>query len=53
MSGAALMMVSPSSSSTMRSTPWVEGCCGPMFRVMRRGADGVAGISWTAGIVDV
>ena len=26
---------------------------GPMFSVMRRGAEGVAGISWTAGIVAV
>src|SRR5713226_6094116 len=31
MSGRARMTVSPSSSSTMRSTPCVEGCCGPMF----------------------
>jgi hypothetical protein len=35
---AAETMVSPSSSSTMRSTPCVDGCCGPMFSVMRRGA---------------
>src|SRR5580658_5248065 len=51
MSGAAERIVSPSSSSTMRSTPWVEGCCGPMFSVMRRGAEGVAGCSWSAAIV--
>src|SRR5579862_3639200 len=36
MSGTADMMVSPSNSKTTRSTPCVEGCCGPMFRVMRR-----------------
>src|SRR5881409_2575304 len=29
-------MVSPSSSSSKRSTPCVEGCCGPMLSVMRR-----------------
>src|SRR6478609_8762604 len=26
--------VSPSSSSTSRSTPWVLGCCGPMLTVI-------------------
>src|SRR6266542_3834398 len=26
---------SPRSSSTIRSTPWVDGCCGPMFRTIR------------------
>src|SRR6266567_565777 len=25
---------SPSSSSTIRSTPWVDGCCGPMLMIM-------------------
>src|SRR6266516_6961307 len=25
---------SPSSSRTSRSTPWVEGCCGPMLMIM-------------------
>src|SRR4029077_11656920 len=34
MIGFALSTVSPSSSSTTRSTPCVEGCCGPMLRVM-------------------
>src|SRR5215471_21467152 len=34
MIGLALTTVSPSSSSTTRSTPCVEGCCGPMLRVM-------------------
>src|SRR4030067_95853 len=32
--GLAFTTVSPSSSSATRSTPWVEGCCGPMLRVM-------------------
>ena len=27
--------VSPSSVSTMRKTPWVLGCCGPMLTTMR------------------
>src|SRR5437763_1798830 len=34
MIGFALTTVSPSSSSTTRSTPCVDGCCGPMLRVM-------------------
>src|SRR6187399_788076 len=34
MIGLALSTVSPSSSSTTRSTPCVDGCCGPMLRVM-------------------
>src|SRR5438132_1040852 len=32
--GAADTTVSPSSSSTSRSTPCVLGCCGPMLTVM-------------------
>src|SRR5215471_13249196 len=34
MIGLHAITVSPSSSSATRSTPCVEGCCGPMFRVM-------------------
>src|SRR5678815_3387741 len=34
MIGFAFSTVSPSSSSTTRSTPCVDGCCGPMLRVM-------------------
>src|SRR6478736_5181987 len=34
--GSALMMVSPSISSTRRSTPWAAGCCGPKFSVKLR-----------------
>src|SRR5687768_13581669 len=34
MVGAADTMVSPSSSSTRRSTPCVLGCCGPMLTVI-------------------
>src|SRR5258708_39037167 len=34
MIGLHFTTVSPSSSSATRSTPWVEGCCGPMFSVM-------------------
>ena len=51
MSGSEETMVSPSSSSTIRRTPCVEGCCGPMLSVMRRGADGDAGNSSIAGMV--
>src|SRR5690348_1799139 len=28
-------MTSPSMVSSIRSTPWVEGCCGPMLMTMR------------------
>src|ERR1700738_341243 len=34
MSGIALTTDSPSSSSNMRNTPCVDGCCGPMFNTM-------------------
>ena len=30
MTGSALRTISPSSSNWMRSTPWVDGCDGPM-----------------------
>src|SRR5260370_13453203 len=33
-SGIAFTTVSPSSSSRIRSTPCVDGCCGPMLRTM-------------------
>src|SRR5207245_879449 len=36
MSGSAFTTVSPSNSSRMRSTPCVEGCCGPMFSTIVR-----------------
>src|SRR5207253_6071811 len=32
--GSARTIRSPSSFSTTRSTPWVEGCCGPMLRII-------------------
>ena len=35
MTGLERVTISPSSSSTSRSTPWVDGCCGPMFMIMR------------------
>src|SRR5512143_1408532 len=34
MSGIASFMTSPSARTTKRSTPCVDGCCGPMERVM-------------------
>src|SRR5579872_293264 len=34
MSTSALIIFSPSSSSSTRSTPWVDGCWGPMLRTM-------------------
>ena len=34
MTGSARVMTSPSSSSTTRSTPCVDGCCGPMLRII-------------------
>src|SRR5947207_5430959 len=36
----ASVTVSPSSSRTSRSTPWVDGCCGPMLTTMRSSAIG-------------
>src|SRR4051812_19005421 len=49
MSGAAFITVSPSSSMTTRSTPWVEGCCGPMFRTMCRPWPSPTGAASAAG----
>src|SRR5438105_12379843 len=40
---------SPSMASSRRSTPWVEGCCGPMLRRSSSGLEGAssaAPISW-------
>ena len=34
MIGLVRSTVSPSSSSMSRSTPWVDGCCGPMLMIM-------------------
>ena len=34
MIGLQVTTVSPSSSSSSRSTPWVEGCCGPMLMII-------------------
>ena len=35
----ASVTVSPSSSRIRRSTPWVEGCCGPMLTTTRSSAE--------------
>src|SRR5258708_16142087 len=47
----ALTMVSPSRVSTRRSTPCVEGCCGPMLMVMvsRRVRSSSCTLSSTSG----
>src|SRR5208282_3386833 len=53
MSGIMRTTVSPSISSSTRSTPWVDGCCGPMFRIMVRswpGSSTGVGVKWA--IVD-
>ncbi len=52
-SGATLITVSPSSSTTSRSTPWVLGWCGPMFSTMVSFLPSSAGpvISWGEGTV--
>ena len=34
MTGLVRRTVSPSSSIMSRSTPWVDGCCGPMLMIM-------------------
>src|SRR3954453_23859157 len=33
-SGMASIMISPSVLMMKRMTPWVDGCCGPMFSVI-------------------
>ncbi len=35
MAGRTSATVSPSSVRTSRSTPWVDGCCGPMLITIR------------------
>src|ERR1035441_10705488 len=47
MSGWQETMFSPSNSSKRRSTPWVEGCCGPMLSTMRRPPVGDWSVSTT------
>src|SRR5262249_57499588 len=32
--GRAARTTSPSVRSSIRSTPWVDGCCGPMLRII-------------------
>src|ERR1019366_5482598 len=53
MSGWHLTMVSPSNSSSRRSTPCVEGCCGPMFRDRLRGFALMASSATPSGMVGV
>ena len=40
MIGLVRRIVSPSSSSMRRSTPWVLGCCGPMLMIIVWSSDG-------------
>src|SRR5450432_2638255 len=49
MVGAAESTVSPSSSSTRRSTPCVLGCCGPMLTVIVSERRSDIGIGQRAG----
>src|SRR5579863_3139616 len=49
MSGIRRTTVSPSISSSTRNTPCVDGCCGPMFRIMVRswpGSSTGVGVRW-------
>src|SRR5262245_26751564 len=49
MSGIASFMTSPSARTTKRSTPCVDGCCGPMLSVMSSVARPPPGVSrWTS-----
>ena len=41
--GMQRMTVSPSSSSTSRSTPWVAGCWGPMLTIIGSAPNSSAG----------
>src|ERR1041384_479911 len=44
---------SPSSLRMTRSTPWVDGCCGPMFRTSSVESKNVAsGIGWSLAAFD-
>src|SRR5438067_7517210 len=43
--------VSPSSSSTSRSTPWVEGCCGPMLMIIVSSLRGTRVVIWSRTVV--
>ena len=40
MTGLAWSTVSPSSSIMIRSTPWVDGCCGPMLMIVVSSSSG-------------
>ncbi len=42
MPARASVTVSPSISRMRRSTPWVDGCCGPMLTTMRSSPSEVA-----------
>ena len=53
MSGMMRTMVSPSISSSRRSTPCVDGCCGPMFRTIVWSCDGSStGVGFMCAISD-
>src|SRR5688572_8024693 len=47
--GLSATTVSPSSSMISRSTPWVEGCCGPMLIVIVLNSGAVAGADIRVG----
>src|SRR6266853_1285313 len=51
MSGWAERTVSPSSSSRSLSTPCVDGCCGPMLSVMRRGRASISGSGGASAVL--
>src|SRR6185312_6638603 len=53
-SGIAFRTVSPSSSNKMRSTPCVDGCCGPMLRtIVFVGPVAVSTVSCPNGVVPI
>ena len=37
--GLHRLIISPSNSSCRRSTPWVEGCWGPMLMIIRSSSE--------------
>src|ERR1700681_706139 len=56
MSGIMRTTVSPSISSSTRSTPWVDGCWGPMFRIMVRSCPGSStgvGFRWAISFIAI
>src|SRR3546814_704371 len=51
--GLVRSTISPSSSSMRRSTPWVDGCCGPMLMIIVSSSDGSSPLKVAASASDM